>query len=349
MSAMRIVICTMQVPFQQGGAELLVRSLKRELIARGHQAEIVQLPLSWHFREGVLKGYLTWRMLDLAVVEGQTVDLLIACKFPSFAVRHDNKVTWLIQQFRQLYDLYASEYSPYGHKPEDRDFQRIIHRADTRTLGESRKLFTISQNVANRLARFNGLQAQTLYPPPPHEGQLYHETYGDYVLVVSRLNVMKRVDMIIRAMAHVQSGSRCFIAGTGSEEKALKQLARNLGVGDRVKWLGYVDDARLLSLYANAMAVFYAPYDEDYGYATVEAFKAHKPVLTASDSGGVLEFVIDGDTGYVLAPDYHHALAERIDQLSADRSLCRRLGESGYEIVRPITWEGTIRQLLGGL
>lgn len=344
---MHILICTMQVPFEYGGAEQLVEALRRELVARSHRAEIVQLPLYWHTKDGVLKGYLAWRLLDLSVIEGQPIDLLIATKFPSFAIRHDNKVTWLIQQFRQVYDLYGSEYSPYGHRAEDRAFQRIIHRADTRTLAESRRLYTISQNVANRLARHNGLQAQPLYPPPQLDGQFYHETYDDYVLVVSRLNVMKRIDLLIQAMARVQSGAHCLIAGTGPEEQALKRLTRELGIGDRVQFLGYVEDEDLLRLYANALVVFYAPYDEDYGYATVEAFKARKPVLTASDSGGVLEFVTDGETGYIVAPDYPQALAERIDQLFADRSLCHRMGEAGYELVRPITWERTIKRLLG--
>jgi glycosyltransferase involved in cell wall biosynthesis len=337
----------MQVPFEHGGAEQLVEGLQRELIARGHRAEIVQLPLHWHTKEGVLKGYLAWRLLDLSVIEGQSIDLLIATKFPSYAIQHDHKVTWLIQQFRQLYDLYGSEYSPYGHRPEDQAFQRVIQRADTRTLSESRRLYTISQNVANRLARHNGLQAQFLYPPPQLDGQFYHETYADYILVVSRLNVMKRIDLVIQAMARVRSRAKCLIAGTGPEEQALKRLTRELGIRDRVEFLGYVEDEHLLRLYANALAVFYAPYDEDYGYATVEAFKARKAVLTASDSGGVLEFVQDGETGYVIAPEQPQALAERIDQLFASRPLCQRMGEAGYELVRPITWERTIERLLG--
>lgn len=344
---MRIVICTMQVPFLRGGAEFLIESLKRELLARGHQAEVVQLPLHWQDKAGLLKGYLAWRMLDLSMVEGQKVDLLIATKFPSFVIPHDNKVTWLIQQFRQIYDLYGSDYSPYGHRQEDRGFQQIVHLADTRTLAESRRLFAISQNVANRLAQHNGLQAEVLYPPTPYDGRLYHKEYSDYILVVSRLNVMKRVDMLIRAMTEVRSEVRCLIAGTGPEEAALRNLINKTRAADRVALLGYVSDEQVLSLYASARAVFYAPYDEDYGFATVEAFKSQKPVLTASDSGGVLEFVEEGTTGYVVSPDEPRQLAERIDQLYADRGLCRRLGTAGFDRVRDITWEATIPRLLG--
>ena len=57
-------------------------------------------------------------------------------------------------------------------------------------------------------------------------------------------------------------------------------------------------DERLIELYANALAVVYAPIDEDYGYVTLQAFLAGKPVITSSDSGGVLEWVEDGVTGW---------------------------------------------------
>jgi glycosyltransferase involved in cell wall biosynthesis len=344
---MRIILCGGQIPFVHGGAEILVQALKQELVTRGHQVDVVQLPLRWDVKVGVVQGYLAWRLLDLVMVEGQKTDLLIATKFPSFAVRHPNKVTWLIQQFRQLYELYASEYSPYGHLPEDRAFQQVIHQADTRTLGESKRIFTISQNVANRLVHYNGLPADVLYPPPKNDGRFRHEAYGDYILTVNRLNVMKRVDLLIEAMAHVRSGARCLIVGTGTEEAALKKLARHSRVGDRIEFLGYVDDEELLSLYANALAVYYAPYDEDYGYATVEGFKAQKPVLTATDSGGVLEFVEDGITGYAFDPAQPAQLAEQIDRLYNDRAACRRLGQAGFERVRAITWQATIPRLLG--
>ena len=163
---MRIVICTMQVPFVRGGAEVLVQSLQRELVARGHQADIVQLPLNWQSKAGLLRGYLMWRMLDLSAIEGQQVDMLIPTKFPSFVVQHSNKVTWLVQQLRQIYDLYGTKFSVYGHQEQDRPFQKMVQRADTQTLSESRRLFAISQTVADRLAHYNGLRAEVLYPPP---------------------------------------------------------------------------------------------------------------------------------------------------------------------------------------
>lgn len=347
MRTKRIVICASQTPFVHGGAEILVESLYRQLMERGWPVEVVRVPFRWYPKEEILKGYLAWRLLDLTEGEGQKIDLVIATKFPSFVVQHPNKVTWLIQQFRQAYELYGTEHSHFTNDPEDRRLREAIWHIDTLTLSESRRLFAISRNVADRLARYNGLQAQVLYPPPKHEGLYRNDGYGDYLLVVSRLNRWKRVNLVIEAMPYVRSAARLLIVGTGNEEEALKRLAKKRGVADKVEFLGYVDHHQLLDLYANCFAVFYAPYDEDYGLATVEAFKSQKPVLTAADSGGVLEFVEDGVTGYVTPPGEAQQLAHHIDQLFADQALCRELGMAGCEKVRDTTWDRTIERLVG--
>ena len=90
----------------------------------------------------------------------------------------------------------------------------------------------------------------------------------------------------------------------------------------------------------------YAPVDEDYGYITLEAFLARKPVVTASDSGGTLEFVEDGVNGAVCAPQAE-AIGAAINRLVADRSRAAALGGAGYERARQVTWNGVIEQLVG--
>jgi glycosyltransferase involved in cell wall biosynthesis len=346
MPTRRIAVCTAQIPFAYGGAELHVESLHRALVEHGYEAELVRVPFRWYPREEVLKGYLAWRLLDLTESEGQPIDLVIATKFPSFAVRHPNKVTWLIQQFRQAYDLFGTEHSHFDDSPEDTRLRQIIRQIDTQTLAESRKIFTISGNTADRLWRYNGLRGEPLYVPPPQDGRYRCDGHGDFLLIVSRLNKLKRIHLTIEAMARVRSPVRLLIAGRGEEETTLKKLAHDRQVEDRIEFLGYMDDAQVVDLYARCLAVVYTPYDEDYGLATVEAFKSRKPVLTMQDSGGVLEFVEDGVTGYVLRPGEVQALADRIDALYADRARCRALGEAGFECVRDITWDQTVEKLL---
>ena len=105
-------------------------------------------------------------------------------------------------------------------------------------------------------------------------------------------------------------------------------------------------DERLVELYANARAVVFAPFDEDYGYVTLEAFLARKPVVTATDSGGTLAFVEDGVSGLVCEPRAE-ALGAAYDAL-ADRGRAAALGEAGHARAAAVTWDGVIEKLVQG-
>ena len=345
----RIVVCGTQVPFARGGAEILVESLVAELSARGYAVDVVQLPFSWACRTDVLKSALAWRLLDLRTLSGEAIDLVIATRFPAYLIRHPNKVVWLIHQFRQVYDLAGTPYSEYQDTPEDRRAAAMVRAMDERALGEARALYSISRNTAARLARYNRLSALPLYPPPKLLPRLRTGSHGDYVLGVGRLDAMKRFDQAIEALAVASSDARLVLAGTGPEEARLGALAERRGIAERVIFAGFVDDARLLDLYAGALAVYYAPFDEDYGYVTVEAMKAGKAVLTTKDAGGVLEFVEDGVNGFVTPPGNTRALAAAIDRLHGDAALAARLGEAGRTKVANIGWDEVITSLTGGL
>ncbi len=343
----RICLCINRIPFAYGGAEMLVESLGDELKARGHEVDTIALPFAWGMRAQILKSALAWRMIDLTSAGGQRIDLVIATRFPSYVVRHPNKVVWLIHQMRQVYDLLGTPYSDFREEGPDRSVIEMIRAMDRRTLSEARAVYTISGNVAERLKRYNDVPAEVLYPPPRLD-RLYREgDFGDYVFSVGRLDPLKRFDLLVKAMKHTETPVRCRIAGTGPERENLETLIDKLGVRARVELLGWVDDAASVDLYAGSLAVFYAPYDEDYGYVTVEGFKSGKPVITAADSGGVLEFVEDGRNGYVCAPDSPREIAARLDALYRERDLARRLGEAGRRKVATIAWDGVIERLLG--
>jgi glycosyltransferase involved in cell wall biosynthesis len=350
MRRLRIVICAAQVPFVRGGAEIHVEALARELSKRGHAVEIVRLPFKWYPKVEILKGALAWRLLDLSGAEGEAIDLVIATKFPSYLVRHPRKVTWLIHQFRSAYDLFGTPFGDLQDTDEDRRLREIIREMDRRCLGESRRLFTNAGNTARRLFEFNGIRAEPLYHPPTHEGRYRCSEYGNFVLAVSRLNKLKRLDLLVRAMVHVPPGGlRAIVIGDGPERGALEALIQSLGVADRVELRGAVSDEDLLESYARCRCVFFAPFDEDYGYITLEAFRSRKAVLTAADSGGPLEFVSHGESGYVLSADEPTAFAEHMVKLWQDTDLAQRLGEDGHERVAKIGWDDVVEKLLADL
>lgn len=343
---MKVVVCEAQVPFVRGGAEALVRELTRELRDRGHETEIVSVPFKWYPKEEVLAHTAAWRLLDLSESTGRPIDLLIATKFPSYFARHPRKVTWLVHQHRAAYELVDTPYSDFTHQEYDVALRERLIGLDREMLGECTGLFSISATISQRLKRYNGLEAIPLYHPPQLAGRLHGGPATDYVLSVGRLETVKRVDLAIRAMLHVPPPLTLVVAGTGTQSDALKSLAESLGLSTRIRFVGEVTNDEVLALYAGALAVVFPPFDEDYGYVTLESFLAHKPVITTTDAGGPNEFVTDGRNGFVTAPD-PRALADAIRTLDGDRRKSARMGDEGYDLARGITWSGVIDRLTG--
>ena len=108
-----------------------------------------------------------------------------------------------------------------------------------------------------------------------------------------------------------------------------------------------VSDERLLQLYRAALGVYFGPFDEDYGYVTIEGFAASRPVVTLTDSGGPLEFVRDDETGLVRPPE-PKAIAEALDRLAGDRAGAERMGRAGNALVRAEVprWPDIVARLL---
>jgi glycosyltransferase involved in cell wall biosynthesis len=340
-----VVVCEAQVPFVEGGAELHVRSLVDQLKARGYAAERVSIPFKWYPKEEILAHAAAWRLVDLCESNGRRIDRVIATKFPTYFVRHPAKVTWLIHQYRAAYELCGTDYSDFDHVEADVALRAALLSLDTRMLGESRRLFTNDGNTARRLEKFNGLRAEPLYHPPRLAGRLRPGPSGDYVLSVGRLETVKRAHLAVEAMSFVDPSVRLVICGDGTQRENVEALVERLGLRDRVRFAGAVDDEALLDLYANALAVVYAPFDEDYGYVTLEAFLARKPVVTARDAGGPLEFVEDGTNGVICEPTAE-ALAAAINGYAVDRARAAAHGDAGYERARLVTWDGVIERLV---
>jgi glycosyltransferase involved in cell wall biosynthesis len=246
----------------------------------------------------------------------------------------------VLHQFRQAYDYDRTELGQFSESPEDRATRRAIERLDAVALGEARRVFATSRNVADRLARFNGIHAEVL----PHPPQALPYRSGDsegYVLSVGRLDRAKRNDLLVEA-AKRDGSLRIVIAGEGPDRERLEQLAS--GLNGQVEFTGRVDDERLADLYARSLAVYYAPVDEDFGMVPYEAFLSGKPVVTTTDAGGPLEIVRNGETGVVVAPDAAE-LARAFTSL--DPATASRFGAAGKALAERVTWDACVDALLG--
>jgi glycosyltransferase involved in cell wall biosynthesis len=339
----RIAVCAPQVPFTRGGAEIFAADLVAELRGRGHETDLVTVPYKWYPGERVLSQAFLWRLLDLGESDGRSIDLVIATKFPSYAVRHPRKVVWLLHQFRQAYELDRTELGQFGESAEDRATRRAVQRLDKVALGEARKLFATSRNVAERIKRSTGLDAEVM-PHPPQELPYRTDSYDDFVLSVGRLDRAKRHDLLLDALA-ADASLHCVIVGDGPDRERLESVADRHGLDGRARFAGRVDEDELAGLYASCLAVYYAPVDEDFGMVPYEAFLSEKPVVTTTDSGGPLEVVADRRTGLVCEPRAA-ALAEACSWLRAHVDDAKAWGRAGKEIARRVSWDETIARLL---
>jgi glycosyltransferase involved in cell wall biosynthesis len=348
----RIAVCHPQTPFARGGAEMHTESLTRALREAGHQADIVSIPFKWYPPAELVHQMASWRSLDLSESNGQPIDMVIALRFPAYLVPHEHKVVWLIHQHRTAYELWNHPtFGDLSRHDEGQPVRDLIHRGDRIALGEAKRIFTNSANVRDRLWRSMGMPAEVLY----HRSSLCETLLdmeagppGDYVLFPSRLDPIKRQSLAVDAMRHVRADVRLVLVGTGPEEEGLRRQIDRAGLGGRVELAGHVTEDRLVALYLGALAVYYGPYDEDFGYVTQEAMAARRPLVVTADSGGPLELVRDGATGFVVDPKAR-AVARAFDRLASDPAGSAKLGAAGRSAIEAAVpaWSEVVARLLG--
>jgi glycosyltransferase involved in cell wall biosynthesis len=350
---MRILVCHPQPPFMSGGAETHANGLVRALRAEGHEAEMATIPFRWAPPEELVHQMAMWRSLDIAQANGIDVDLVVAMKFPAYLVRHPRKIVWLIHQQRTAYELWDHpKFGDLSRAPDGSAIRDLVIASDRLALGEAERIFTNSETVKGRLERSLGIPGEVLYHRSDLTDRLLQHPAGTggggHILFPSRFDPLKRHGLAVDAMQHVRSGVRLILVGTGVELPTIRARIDAASLGDRVEIRVGIPDDELIGLYRDALAVYFGPFDEDYGYVTIEGMAAGRPVVVTTDSGGPLEFARDDETGLVVEPE-PEAIASAFDALAADRDRADRLGSAGRVFVeeKMPDWPSIVRRLLG--
>lgn len=340
---MNIIVTACHVPFISGGATNHIQGTVDGLRALGHRVELVRLPFQFAPEQAIHNVMSFAEQLDLAMPNGQRVDRVISLQFPGYGVQHPHHIVWLMHQHRSAYELFDSNQA----SPEQFRLRDAVTAFDNRVLQKARHRFANSPRVAERLKAFNSLDSEPLLHPPALESFFRCAPAQPYIFYPSRLETLKRQELLIRAAALTHSDVGILIAGTGGQEQAYRELVEKLNLQDRVKFLGQITDAEKIAFYANCLGVFFGPFDEDYGYITLEAMLSAKPVITCTDSGGPLEFVVDQFTGHVVEPT-PQGVAEAIDKLADNRANAAKMGLAGRQLYqsRNIDWTYTLERLL---
>jgi glycosyltransferase involved in cell wall biosynthesis len=342
---MKVAVVNNQAPFVRGGAELLAEWLRDKLREYGHEAELVRIPFKWSPAPKIVDHMLAARLVRLV-----GADRVVALKFPAYFVPHENKVLWLLHQFRQAYELWGTPYQDIPDSPTGHRVRESIIRADRSFLPEAKRIYTNSEIVGDRLRVYTGIESEILYPPLLAPESLRCESYGDYFFCPGRITAGKRQHLAVEAMANVAGSSRLIIAGQPETTEDLERLTaviQELQLERRVevipRWISEEEKIRLM---AHARGVIYLPFGEDsYGYVTLEAFHARKAVVTLADSGGIMELVRDRHNGLVASDVDGLSLA--LKQLADDRDLAESLGGAAFSTLEElnISWDRVICEL----
>lgn len=343
---MRVVVASTHVPFIYGGATKIVDDTRDALRAAGHEVDVVSFPV-WEHWDQLPGQLLAMRLFNLT----ESCDRLIAIRTPSHLLRHPSKVVWFLHHHRGAYDLWGTEFQDIPDTPDGRQVRDLIKHADDVGLAESVATFCNAETTRDRLQRYSGVTAEVLLPPLSDAGAYRWAPDDGYVFFPSRIAPAKRQELAVAAMAHVRSNMRLVIAGAADSLESLRSLERAIeshGVGDRVTLMArWISEVEKRDLFSRATACLFVPYDEDsYGYVSLESYQSGKPVITCTDSGGVLSLVRDTDTGLVADPT-PEALGEAIDWIAAHSKDAGQMGAAGLRLIGElgITWQRVVERL----
>lgn len=333
-----------------------------ELFDQGHNVNVIRLPLSmqqWGLRSSsTLWAYwrLFWRLERLVIEESvRTVH--------AGRVLQEGWLAWMLNRWRGLpYTVYVhGEELYYGVTSRELGWmmRRVFGRAERVIVNSQNtarlmrngwnvseeKLMVLHPGVNTKRFCVKGLQAET----GGQRSGIGSDATADQsvILTVGRLQKRKGHDMLIRALPRVREeipDVLYAIVGDGDQQSTLGALAREMGVSDRVQFLGEVGDDEMIRCYQNC-DLFALPNREvdgdieGFGIVLLEAQACGKPVL-AGDSGGTAETMIPDETGLIVDCTRPEPLAESVIDLLSDKIRIERMGLAARQwVVKQFDWE----------
>ncbi|MDQ0205189.1 glycosyltransferase [Pectinatus haikarae] len=215
-------------------------------------------------------------------------------------------------------------------------YQAVIAAFDK--IGKPDKIIANSKYTAGYLNRVYGVDnVGVVYPGINKEDFFYQPPDENIILCVNQLWPHKRVNLIIEAMQYVEN-SQLYIVGKGPEEKNLKEQAKELGLSDRVFFMGSVSNEELAILYARALCLAFASVREPFGIVALEAMAAGKPLIAVNE-GGYCE-AVDNSCAFLIDA-MPQAFAEKINYLIDNKDVATKMGLAGKAKLDNFTWQKT--------
>jgi D-inositol-3-phosphate glycosyltransferase len=370
---LRIALYNLTTTTRWGGVETFVWEVAAQLSQRGYEVEIFGGRGPRHLRRDLpgvkvrLYPYVDrdlWRQVPLLGRQYTLTKLLERLSMAPFALPALLRGRFDIVHIQKPYDLPVGALSKAGGA-------RLLFGCHGKDFWPGDRLFVRFADASVSASRFNATQVKSRYGLDPvvvyngvdldrfgpgddgdaavlaKHGLRGSEPGDPALLYAGRLVRWKGVEYLLRAMPNlVPTNTRLWIAGEGTYDGALRELAADLGVQDRVRFLGKLEQRELAALYRScAMLVATSFVNETFGMALGEAMACEAAVV-ASDFGGFREVVDHGVTGLLARPQDPGSLAEQINRLLADPALARSMGEAGRrKVLATFSWQAVAGRL----
>lgn len=182
---------------------------------------------------------------------------------------------------------------------------------------------------------FDGDRIEIHAPVPRMGEEGLRSGFSDRNLILYAGQIIrgKGVDVLLEALAKVESPFECIILGDGNHREHCQQLSERLGLSDRVHFRGFIPQEELKAYYRDCSVVALSSvWPEPIATIGLEVMRYALPVV-AFDAGGIKDWLIDGHNGYLVPWMDRTAYARRIDELLRDKEKARQLGQNGFELV----------------